>query len=233
MTRLVEQETELMEPRIERSDATETNPSQKSEALLTGDRWARLVARIQREEPEGMEELYRTFSRGIRFYLCKRVAPSELDDRVHDAFVIVVQAIRNGSLRQPDRLMGFVRTVVRRQVVASIEEAVQQRRDLMDLEMGHGVADSRQDPETAALREERIGLMVDVLRSISKRDREILTRFYIEEQTPEEICRRMALTETQFRLFKSRAKAKFGEIGRRRVGKSFIGSLLMRKAAGQ
>lgn len=218
---------------MRRAPATEMRRAHAEEGPLTDNRWVQLVARIKAGDPAGMEELYRSFSRGIRFYLYKRVALSELDDRVHDAFLIVVQAIRAGTLRQPDRLMGFVRTVVRRQVAASIDAAVQQRRDLTELEMGHGVADARQDPEGAALREERIGLMTEVLRSISKRDREILTRFYIEEETPEEICQRMDLTETQFRLFKSRAKAKFGEIGRRKVEKSFLGSLLMRKAAGR
>jgi len=53
-----------------------------------------------------MEELYRVFSRGIRFYLCRQLGPQELDDKVHDTFLIVVQAICRGELRDPDRLMG-------------------------------------------------------------------------------------------------------------------------------
>jgi len=48
-------------------------------------------------------------------------------------------------------------------------------------------------------------------------EREILRRFYLEEQTQEQICAEMGLTETQFRLLKSRAKARFGELGRRRL----------------
>jgi hypothetical protein len=35
--------------------------------------------------------------------------------------------------------------------------------------------------------------------------------------TQEEICVEMGLTETQFRLLKSRAKARFGELGKRRL----------------
>ena len=65
-----------------------------------------------------MEELYQLFSKGIRFYLCRQLGPQELDDKVHDTFVVVVQAIRRGDLREPERLMGFVRTIVRRQVAA-------------------------------------------------------------------------------------------------------------------
>jgi DNA-directed RNA polymerase specialized sigma24 family protein len=44
------------------------------------------------------------------------LGPQDLDDRVHDTFLIVVQAISKGDLREPERLMGFVRTVVRRLV---------------------------------------------------------------------------------------------------------------------
>ena len=72
-----------------------------------------------------MAELYTLFSKGIRFYLCRQLGVQELDDKVHDTFVVVVQAIRRGELREPERLMGFVRTVVRRQVAAHIDKAVQ------------------------------------------------------------------------------------------------------------
>ena len=58
-----------------------------------------------------------------------------------------------------------------------------------------------------------------VLRSISVRDREILTRFYLMEETQEEICEEMNLSDTQFRLLKSRAKARFGELGRKRLAR--------------
>jgi DNA-directed RNA polymerase specialized sigma24 family protein len=61
--------------------------------------------------------------------------------------------------------------------------------------------------------------MLKVLRGLSARDREVLTRFYLHEQSQEQICREMNLTGTQFRLMKSRAKARFGELGRRRLEK--------------
>src|SRR5919199_1483059 len=91
--------------------------------------WALLVARIRAGDDDATADLYKIFSRGIRFYFCRQLGPQELDDRVHDAFLIVVEAIRRGDLREPERLMGFVRTVVRRQVAAHIEAAVQRRRE--------------------------------------------------------------------------------------------------------
>lgn len=63
--------------------------------------WALLVERIRSGETDGMEELYQLFSKGIRFYLCRQLGPQELEDKVHDTFLVVVQAIRRGDLREP------------------------------------------------------------------------------------------------------------------------------------
>ena len=60
-----------------------------------------------------------------------------------------------------------------------------------------------------------------VLKGLHPREREILIRYYLREQSPQEICREMRLTETQFRLIKSRAKARFGELIRG-LGDRFI-----------
>jgi RNA polymerase sigma-70 factor (ECF subfamily) len=179
--------------------------------------WPDLVARIQTGDDSGMEELYRLFARGIRFYLCRQLGMQELDDKVHDTFLIVVQAIRRGDLREADRLMGFVRTVVRRQVAAHIDQVVHSRRDEMHLDVGVRVPDGRRNPEQNMAYQQKGDFMRDILRQLSERDREILTRFYLHEETQEEICTEMGLTETQFRLLKSRAKARFGELGRRRL----------------
>jgi hypothetical protein len=128
--------------------------------------WQDLVERIHRGEESGMEELYRLFGRGIRYYLCRQLGHQELDDKVHDTFVIVVQAIRRGELREPDRLMGFVRTVVRRQVAAYIDEAVHSRRDELNLDMGVRVADRRNNPEQSAAFRQKMDLMLEVLRNL-------------------------------------------------------------------
>lgn len=190
--------------------------------------WQGLVERVQSGEASGLEDLYRIFSSGIRFHLYRRFGSQDLDDKVHDIFLIVAQAIRGGELREPERLMGYVRTVVRRQVAGYIETAVQLRRKETDLDPGMPLSDSRSDPERSAIERQNIELALRVLNGVSKRDREVLIRFYLKEQTPLEICRGMGLTETQFRLIKSRAKARFGELGKSRLR---LPEFLRRKAS--
>jgi RNA polymerase sigma-70 factor (ECF subfamily) len=182
--------------------------------------WGDLVERIRCGSPEAMAELYRLFSRGVRFYLCRQLGAQDLDDKVHDTFVIVVQAIQRGELREADRLMGFVRTVVRRQVASYIERAVQSRKEVVDLEQGFLVSDHRRGPEEALADSQMEEIAEQVLRSISDRDREILTRFYLLEQSQDEICKEMGLSDTQFRLLKSRAKARFGALGKKKMLRS-------------
>jgi len=70
-----------------------------------------------------------------------------------------------------------------------------------------------------------------VLGELGDKDREILTRFYLNEQTQPQICLEMELTITQFRLLKSRAKARFGELGRKRLAQTTLEPDLVRTSA--
>jgi RNA polymerase sigma-70 factor (ECF subfamily) len=195
----------------------ETRPTTGPESIppQAQSDWARLVQKIQRGDSDALTELYHVFARGVKFYMYRQLGPQDLDDRLHDAFLVVVQAIQRGDLRDPDRLMGFVRTIVRRQVATRIDEIVQTRKEQVAIDHGPVLADHTHTPEQQAMSQQQVQLMAKILRGMSERDREILTRFYIREQSQEQICDEMNLTETQYRLLKSRAKARFGEMGRR------------------
>ncbi len=217
----------LRSPLTEPGDAVpEGAPDPVSPEAYAG--WVALVGRIKTGEAGSMEELYQLFSKGIRFYLCRQLGPQELDDKVHDTFVVVVQAIRRGELREPERLMGFVRTIVRRQVAAHIDRVVHNRREQVDLDSSVRVADPRENPEQSAIFRERAELIQRVLGELTERDREILTRFYLKEQDQDQICTEMSLTETQFRLLKSRAKARFGELGKKKLNQKTLQAVFLR-----
>ena len=190
---------------------------------------AQLVSRIRDDrhdiQAEALAELYQLFSRGIRFYMTRQLPPEELEDRVHDAFILVVKAIRNGELREPARLMGFVNTVVRRQVAAHIENAVRKRSKQVELDDGAWLRDPRSGPEEGLILKQQRDLIRCVLSEIPPRDKEILTRFYLHEQSQEQICAEMELSPTQFRLLKSRAKLRFGELGRRKAARYSLRSM--------
>jgi RNA polymerase sigma factor (sigma-70 family) len=193
--------------------------------------WPQLVERIQANEATALEELYALFSRGIKFMIIRQLGRQDIEDRVHDTFVIVVQAIQRGDLREPERLMGFVRTIVRRQIANAIERNATRRREETELDGNFKVAAEDLTPEQKAIRTQNSDLMKQLLNECSARDREILTRFYLLEQSQEQICEEMGISETQFRLLKSRAKQRFGEEGRRRLAQGKLRALFLRKKA--
>ena len=119
-----------------------------------------------------MTELYLVFTRGIRYLLLRSLGVEEVDDRVHDCFVIVAEAIRSGELRDPARLMGYVRTVVRRHIAAHIEEAINRRRNTVEFEdTVFSVSDWKNNPEENILVQQREDIARRVFSGVSRRDR--------------------------------------------------------------
>jgi RNA polymerase sigma-70 factor, ECF subfamily len=189
-------------------DATENSGSQRAD----------LVNRIQNGETDGMEELHRLFSQEIRSYLSPQIGPQGLEERLRDALALVIQAIRRGEVREPERLLDFIRTAVNRQVTDNVDGVVHVKAEESAIESAGDVIYAEGFPASGTMRREEEELMKRVLRELSDRDREILTRFYLQEQSQSKICLEMGLSETYFRLLKSRAKARFEELRKRRPG---------------
>jgi DNA-directed RNA polymerase specialized sigma24 family protein len=172
---------------------------------LEGPNWGDLVERIRGHESSALEEFYRIFSKGMRYYLQRRLGPQDLDDRVHDCFLLVIQAVRRGGLSHPEGLMGLSRVIVKRRIAKCIGVIIQQRN--REVELSPCIPDLLENPETAAIISDERDLAVLVLSTMPSHYAEILTRFYFQNQTRSQIRLEMKLSDTQFRLLKSRAKA--------------------------
>lgn len=166
-----------------------------------------LVEQVRAGGPEAMEELYELLIAGLKLFFRRQLPPDTVEDRAHNVFLITLNAIRGGQLRDPARLAGFVRTVAQRQAADAIRGLERGRQGQFEA-VEELLADRRANPEEALWERQRIVRMRKALATLSPRDREILTRFYLEDQSAEAICAEMGLTETQFRLLKSRAKAR-------------------------
>jgi len=183
------------------------------------NQWSTLVTRVRADEPSAAEELYLILHQSMRPSMIRRIGLPEADDRFHDMVVIVMSAIRSDSLRDSARLMGFVQTVVHRQIGASIRASIKGKRTTPEKRC---TLQSGSDPEDEFSRHEEKQLAQRVLDSLSARHREIIVRFYVEEQSAAVICADMGLTETQFRLLKWRAKAQLTMRCRGKLGKTNI-----------
>jgi RNA polymerase sigma-70 factor, ECF subfamily len=170
--------------------------------------WASLVERVRNGDDLARDELCAELSDLARARLHWGVDPQLLNDKLHDVLVSVLEAIRDGSIRDPERLIGFVRTLSRRRVSLHIRTNIRRRDHFVPIGRMDFAAPAEESPEAVARRQERADTVHRVLRRVCARDREILLRFYLDEQAPERICREMGLTATQFRLYKSRALAR-------------------------
>jgi RNA polymerase sigma-70 factor (ECF subfamily) len=187
------------------------------------ERMAGLVARIREGSEGAMQELYDLVLASSKPYFRWRLGPSafqgDVDDRLHDTYLAAVEAIVAGTIREPERLMGFVRAVVRHQTTAAIRRAAHRRRTDGPAE-GDEVADQRPSPEHSRMEAEQYEMMLTLLKQMKQRDRDILNRFYLDDQSQEQICLEMHLTQTQFRLYKSRAKARFSLLALDRMSRA-------------
>jgi RNA polymerase sigma factor (sigma-70 family) len=181
--------------------------------------WKTVVEQIRDGDPAGEETLYRSLETGARIFLRRRLGTEDVEDQVHDLFLIVVESIRRGMIREPERLMAFVRTVLYRQLNLQIARLVHTRQTAAELESAIPLKGTSSNPEQVAARQEMVEIMKRALRSMSDRDFEILTRCYLHEQPPDQVRLEMGLTQTQFNLLKSRAKARLTELIRRKLAR--------------
>jgi len=181
--------------------------------------WADAVAAIQAKDPAAMELLFTNFGRGLRLLIGRQVGYQDAEDHVQEVLLVTISAIQKGELRDPECLPGFIRTIARRRIAQQIQKLAWRRSRELDLEPSGELPSTRPNPEQAAIDLESIRIMEAVLKELHPRDREVLERFYLRGEAPEQICFEMNLSDVQFRLLKSRAKARFGEYGRRKLAR--------------
>ena len=192
-----------------------------------------LVEGIRSDDHGAVEQLYKCFQNGLRWYMARR-GLLDGEDQAQDVFVATIAAIQRGELRDPSRLAGFVLGVARNIASEAIREIVENRARNATL-LGHPVLDHDRldyyqdlpfadryfaasplpNAERSLLQRERTQMMLQALSNMRPRERQILERFYLQEQTCEQICAEMKLSENQYRLLKSRAKSHLTTVFRR------------------
>jgi RNA polymerase sigma factor (sigma-70 family) len=177
--------------------------------------FSHLLALVYNGNPSAAEEIIERLLPGLRAIICRRVNPQDVEDVVQDTATDLLCAIRGRQLHNPEALPYFARKIAIRRCAACISGLVKNRQTEVEI-VDEEFAPLRVKPvaEDLCVEKQRQRLAVEALSRLSARDREVLQRFYLREQSPEQICAEMGLTATQFRLTKSRAKEKFGHIGR-------------------
>ncbi|HLH43445.1 MAG TPA: RNA polymerase sigma factor [Bryobacteraceae bacterium] len=194
--------------------------------------WRSLVERIRIGDSAACEELYSTAFTDVRRWFSQRLGVQYADDRTHDTYLATIRAIINGDPREPDRLPGFIHVIAHRHFCSSLR-SLRKRRFREIAPDNLALLDPACDLDRVVIAREKRDWAKRALCALPPEQGEVLERFYVLEQSAEQICREMGLTETQFRLLKWRAKAQFGAIAKKRLQGQALKRLSRRAVAGQ
>jgi DNA-directed RNA polymerase specialized sigma24 family protein len=208
-----------------RSEPSRSEPARSEPDVDLSLQLGDLVRRVQTGDARGMLDLYEYILSGLRPYLARQLRPQDYCDKIHSIFVDVVVAIQQGQLRDPARLMAFARTIARRKVSLYIDAAASDRRNQVEIASLFGLASPGATPEQAMVSQEQRELVRITLARLAEREAEILSRFYLQEQTEMQIRSEMDLTHTQYRLLKWRSKARFEQLSRKQMASRHLQAL--------
>lgn len=192
----------------------ETSPMDRSDSM-TDDELAsvHLVDRIAAGDGVAEEELVALYSRGIHYLLRHLTRDATLSEDLHqETFRLVIEKIRRRDIRQPERLSSFIRGIARNLWIGEwrkrgrrpTEEAVESVLEPADPSPGV-LSRAVQTEDRARVR--------DLLEELnSRRDREILFRFYIAEEPKESLCSALGLSSGQFNVVLFRARQRFRQL---------------------
>jgi RNA polymerase sigma-70 factor (ECF subfamily) len=174
---------------------------------------AELVWRILAGDLSAEAELVQQYRRGILTIIHQEIRDRSMaDDLCQETFRIVLEKVRQGEVREPEKLTGFIAGVVgnlamnhfrqrsRRESQASLDEAAQ-------------LPDPAPSQLDQLLQKEKARAIWQAIGELpSDRDRQVLRRFYIDEHEKERICADLGLTGPLFDVVLCRARKRYKEL---------------------
>jgi len=161
-------------------------------------------------------ELYVRYRRPLlQVFLQRRVDRDVAQDLLQRTFLQAIKKIRTEGLEDPSKLGGYLYRTACNLATAYWRGEIARRQDFDTTGLGELM-------DEALSLEERIDheILARCVRGLLsqlplERDREVLARFYLNEESKKSICRALALSDLQFNQVLWRARQRFGEILRR------------------
>ncbi len=179
-------------------------------------------ALLNKDSEAGQMELVNRFSRGLTCMLIKRTGNPDLSqDLVQETFRLVIQKLRNGEVKEPAKIIGYLRQVAINLLIANHRKNkhwVQGEENMSEPE------DAAPSGESRLEQNQRVQLVRKVIAEMTKpRDREALIRFYVAEEDRTQICADMKLDTLQLTKILHRARGRFKQIWQSKKGMDRVG----------
>jgi len=175
---------------------------------------ADLVRRILAGDRTAEDELVERYANGVRLVIAHSAPdPSAREDVYQETFCLALQKIRQGEVREPERLSGFIVSLARNLMIDHFRRT--SRRQAREEPAADSAALYSPEPSQLdrLLQEQRKVLARRVLASMpSERDRAVLFRFYIADDDKDRICEDLGLSSLHFNQVLCRARERFKKL---------------------
>jgi RNA polymerase sigma-70 factor (ECF subfamily) len=166
-----------------------------------------LISRIAQGDRQAEAEFVRLYERGVRVLVRRHCRPGDpvVDDLVQDVLSGVLERLRAGAIHDPVALPAYVQSAV----VYATSAEYRRRRPTQTDAVVEQMADG-ETPGTQLDASQLAGFLRNVLAGMPvARDREILRRFYLEEEDKDSVCRALAIDPGHFHRVMFRARERF------------------------
>jgi RNA polymerase sigma-70 factor (ECF subfamily) len=147
--------------------------------------------------------------------------PALADDLHQETLALVVEKVRRGEVREPEKLAGFIRSTARNLFIADRRKEARYRPlDDGDDEEGPRpvvtLVDRGPAPLDKVLAGEEARQVQRLLGELRyDRDRQVLLRFYLSDDSKEEICAALGIEPERFNVILFRARERLRELWER------------------
>jgi RNA polymerase sigma-70 factor (ECF subfamily) len=177
---------------------------------MGGAEAADLVRRIGQGERRAEGELVERYRRAVSLLLRHRCRdPERARDVFQDTFVLVIQRLRNSGLQQPELLANFIQRTAANLLIGERRRDGRQRTETA-MDVIEGMVEHSPGPADLIDRAADARMVREVIAELgTSRDREILYRYYVEDEEKERICRDLELSSLHFNRVLHRARQRF------------------------
>jgi RNA polymerase sigma-70 factor, ECF subfamily len=174
---------------------------------------AHLVSRIGKGDQQAEAQLVERYIRDVMIIIRRGVSDAAIvDDLCQETLWIVLRKIRQGDVREPEKLAGFICGVARNLVIDYFRHAGRQK-SLMEIEEAMLLPHPAPDPLKELMQKEKADLVWQILKEMpNERDSLVLFRFYIKEDKKEQICADLGVTSIHLNLVLHRARERYREL---------------------
>lgn len=177
-----------------------------TERFAPGESSADFLGRIVAGDRAAETEFVHRYAQGVRVLVRRHCRPGDpvVADLTQEVLARVLERLRAGAIRDASALPAYVQTTV----VHITSAEYRGRKRVESTETAEAVASS-DDPLRRASSDQLTSLLRALVEQLPvARDRELLVRFYLDEESKEDVCRTLGIDDSHFHRVVFRARAR-------------------------